>query len=180
MERHNRKSHLAPQLSPSTQALLRSSDSPTRLETSPDSSGTPTSGEIMIAGLEGHGRHAVPSPRDHTIDILNGVRSPNNNVQSLGRSSGRSVQASSSSSQHPGLPRMQTTGSVPKSTTLNLPEGNNPGGSTSANQMAFMHNLPIRPAPPTSALPPPPPSRRDAEERSTRRQALNFALPLGK
>lgn len=52
MERDNRKSHLAPQLSPSTQDLLRSTDSPHPLE-------TPTSGDIPI------GRAGIPTPREH-------------------------------------------------------------------------------------------------------------------
>ena len=53
MERHNRKSHLAPKLSPSAQALLRgdpstgSTVSPTKENVNPDK--TPTSGEIPIA-----------------------------------------------------------------------------------------------------------------------------------
>lgn len=54
MERDNRKSHLAPQLSPSTNDLLRSTDSPTDrhpLE-------TPTSGDIPI------GRSGIPTPRE--------------------------------------------------------------------------------------------------------------------
>ncbi|KAL2109514.1 hypothetical protein VUR80DRAFT_2356 [Thermomyces stellatus] len=54
MERDNRKSHLAPQPSPSSQDLLRSTDSPTErhhLE-------TPTSGDIPI------GRSGIPTPRD--------------------------------------------------------------------------------------------------------------------
>lgn len=51
MERHNRKSHLAPQLSPSTQALLRGETvaSPSKESSA---SKTPTSGEIPIAGGE--------------------------------------------------------------------------------------------------------------------------------
>ena len=54
MERDNRKSHLAPQLSPATQDLLRATDSPTDrhpLE-------TPTSGDIPI------GRAGIPAPRE--------------------------------------------------------------------------------------------------------------------
>ena len=49
MERHNRKSHLAPQLSPSTQSLLlgESIGSPSKESSA---SKTPTSGEIPIAG----------------------------------------------------------------------------------------------------------------------------------
>lgn len=71
MERDNRKSHLAPQLSPTTQDLLRSTDSPTdRYNTTiPNSSSTnnngvgnpletPTSGDIPI------GRSGLPTPRD--------------------------------------------------------------------------------------------------------------------
>lgn len=61
MERDNRKSHLAPQLSPSTQELLRSSDSPTYASQTTDEQGiqTPTSGEIPIGGA------GIVSPRDH-------------------------------------------------------------------------------------------------------------------
>ena len=57
MERHNRKSHLAPQLSPSTQALLRGETvaSPSKESSA---SKTPTSGEIPIAG----GEDVKPSP----------------------------------------------------------------------------------------------------------------------
>ena len=47
MEKHNRKSHLAPQLSPSTQSLLRNDDSASSRDT--PNTKTPTSGEILIA-----------------------------------------------------------------------------------------------------------------------------------
>lgn len=52
MEKDNRKSHLAPQLSPSTKDLLRSADSPTNFAPASDASSipTPTSGDIPIAG----------------------------------------------------------------------------------------------------------------------------------
>jgi mitogen-activated protein kinase kinase len=60
MERHNRKSHLAPQLSPATQALLRGADSPS--ETS--------SGDIIIGGSN------LTSPRDQFINSINSSRSP--------------------------------------------------------------------------------------------------------
>ena len=51
MDRDNRKSHLAPQLSPATQELLRSSDSPT-YATQGDIPihQTPTSGKIPTPG----------------------------------------------------------------------------------------------------------------------------------
>ena len=57
MERHNRKSHLAPQLSPSTQALLRGETVASPSKESPASK-TPTSGEIPIVG----GEDVKPSP----------------------------------------------------------------------------------------------------------------------
>jgi len=78
MEKDNRKSHLAPQLSPATQELLRSTDSPTFFQHQatqqqqphqlqlPHIEGlslnpleTPTSGEIPIGGA------GIISPRDH-------------------------------------------------------------------------------------------------------------------
>lgn len=50
MERHNRKSHLAPQLSPSTRALLRGEDTPSQTSSSSNlSQQTPTVGEIPIS-----------------------------------------------------------------------------------------------------------------------------------
>ncbi|OAA61840.1 map kinase kinase ste7 [Niveomyces insectorum RCEF 264] len=65
MERDNRKSHLAPQLSPATQELLRSTDSPT-FHGDDRTLQTPTSGEIPIVG-------DILSPRDQH----NGISLPN-------------------------------------------------------------------------------------------------------
>lgn len=48
MERHNRKSHLAPQLSPATKALLRGEETP-RTATMRSAQATPTTGEIPIS-----------------------------------------------------------------------------------------------------------------------------------
>jgi mitogen-activated protein kinase kinase len=53
MEKHNRKSHLAPQLSPGTQALLRGDDD------SPKDGKTPTSGDIPIADDMRHQAYPV-------------------------------------------------------------------------------------------------------------------------
>ncbi|KXT08367.1 hypothetical protein AC579_1051 [Pseudocercospora musae] len=50
MERHNRKSHLAPQLSPSTRALLRGEETPSQTSSSSNlSQQTPTVGDIPIS-----------------------------------------------------------------------------------------------------------------------------------
>lgn len=152
MEKDNRKSHLAPQLSPATQDLLRSSDSPT---TAIDERAlhTPTSGEIPIAGA------GIISPRD----VSN--RSPTRNgIGTLGRAAGGVV--------HPGLgQRVITTNSIPK-------VGQHPdsAGPLSASAMTF--SLPVRPAPPGGPLPPTPPRKETPEElrRENRRQAT-FGLP---
>lgn len=64
MERHNRKSHLAPQLSPSTRAMLRGEDTPS--QSSSMSSGvneqTPTSGEIPISSASSNGSAVASRP----------------------------------------------------------------------------------------------------------------------
>jgi mitogen-activated protein kinase kinase len=52
MERHNRKSHLAPQLSPNTQALLRGEETPASLLST---GRTPTSGDIFISSASSNG-----------------------------------------------------------------------------------------------------------------------------
>ncbi|KAL3424595.1 protein kinase byr1 [Phlyctema vagabunda] len=165
MERDNRKSHLAPQLSPSTQDILRPSESPDiRAANSPDYSAThtPTSGDIPIGKADG--RSGITSPQ------LNESRSPvKNGSSSVGRAGGAAF--------HPGLPpRNQTTNSVPRLTTLNAPEHNTTSGSSSANAASFNTTLPMRPAPPAGALPAPPvPPKKDNAEvdvkKESRRQA---------
>jgi mitogen-activated protein kinase kinase len=149
MEKDNRKSHLAPQLSPATQDLLKSVDSPNPLVDS-NPAYTPTSGEIPIAG-------AVITPRDHYGHISS--RSPTRNgTGSIGRAGGSSV--------HPGLgQRSATSGSIPK-------VGNSdPSLPVSAGVGTF--TLPVRPAPHGGPLPPPPPRKETPDEMrsESRRQA---------
>lgn len=70
MERHNRKSHLAPQLSPSTQALLRGETvaSPGIQSSASNTSKTPTSGDIPI--VEDYPRQsAEPDQVTPQVDI---------------------------------------------------------------------------------------------------------------
>ncbi|KAI2630017.1 kinase-like domain-containing protein [Xylaria nigripes] len=150
MEKDNRKSHLAPQLSPAQQELLRSGDSPSQqVDSNPTS--TPTFGEIPIAG-------AIISPRDHYPHISN--RSPTRNgVGSIGRIGG--------SGMHPGLgQRSATSGTIPKvgHSDASLP--------TSASMGTF--TLPVRPAPGGGPLPPPPPRKETPDEMRSenRRQAV--------
>lgn len=150
MERDNRKSHLAPQLSPSTQDLLRSNDSPPYQNQNEDRAHTPTSGEIPIAGA------GIISPRDQPTPHA--------------RPSSRNGYGSSRTpaSAHPGLgPRVNTTNSIPK--TPGYPES---AGPVSASAATF--SLPVRPAPPGGPLPPPPPRKETPDER---REGRRFGLP---
>ncbi|KAG0645896.1 Dual specificity kinase FUZ7 [Hyphodiscus hymeniophilus] len=171
----NRKSHLAPQLSPATQQLLRTGESPTvgagtsYSSNSPDYSlPTPTSGDIPIGG--GDIRSAITSPQ---YNESSSTRSPiKNGSVSLGRASGAQY--------HPGLPpRVTTTNSIPRLTTLNAPE---PTGPSSANASTFSTTtLPMRPAPPAGPLPPPPvpkkePSDLDAKKESRRQATFGNGL----
>lgn len=61
MERHNRKSHLAPQLSPATKALLRGEDKPSPSSSATDR--TPTSGDIPISSASSNGSANSASSR---------------------------------------------------------------------------------------------------------------------
>ncbi|OQO06140.1 hypothetical protein B0A48_08728 [Cryoendolithus antarcticus] len=64
MEKHNRKSHLVPPLTPSTQALLRGQDTPLITAQAPSSERTPTLGTIPIssAPLNGVSTPATARP----------------------------------------------------------------------------------------------------------------------
>jgi mitogen-activated protein kinase kinase len=170
MERDNRKSHLAPQLSPSTQQLLRSSDSPTT--TPQESNGdyslpTPTSGDIPIGGADI--RSAITSPQlmKNGNDGYSPTGTKNGSV-SLGRAGGAAI--------HPGLPpRVSTTNSVPKVTTLNGPDRSVSNGPSSANAATFSTTIPMRPAPPGGPLPPPPPPKKEGNDMDVRKESRRQA-----
>lgn len=177
MERENRKSHLAPQLSPGTQELLRSNNSPN--DAADDRAlETPTSGEIPIVGA------ISQSPRDQHNSVQN--RSPTRSERgagssiSLGRPGGPLV--------HPGPgPRVN---SIPKMAPPPPPRPsrhspNLSSGSNSGKQTTFA--LPIRP-PPGGPLPPPPRKQtpqtpqtpdENAVSRGSRRQAYFGVPPQG-
>lgn len=167
IEKDNRKSHLAPQLSPSTQQLLRSGDSPTGhySSNSPDYSlPTPTSGDIPIGG--GDVRSALASPQ-YNEPIYNSRSPTKNGSGSLGRASGAAL--------HPGIgARNATTNSIPKITTLSVQDHKPSNGPSSANSATFTTTtLAMRPAP-AGPLPPPPVPRKEADpdvKKESRRQA---------
>ncbi|KAG9252000.1 kinase-like domain-containing protein [Emericellopsis atlantica] len=168
MERDNRKSHLAPQLSPSTQDLLRSKEWPTQTqqqqqqqqqarEVASDERNieTPTSGEIPIAGT------GYVSTRDYAPSS----RSPTRSTTSSG---GRTP-----------LLRGNTTNSIPKVAGYSENGGHAPSGSTSSTTFA----LPVRPGPSGHMAPPPPRnatpdgSRREAREARDARRQPQYGLP---
>jgi mitogen-activated protein kinase kinase len=168
LERDNRKSHLAPQLSPATQALLRTNDSPVAGSNSATSPGyslpTPTSGDIPIGGDDI--RSATTSPQYHDPAISSARPSNNGGPTSAARPSGSSFQ--------PGvLPRASTTNSIPKIATSSTSEHAAPNGSSSATAPGFNSTaLPMRPAP-AGSLPPPPVPRKEVgdDKKEGRRQA---------
>lgn len=184
MEKHNRKSHLAPQLSPATRTLLNGSDSPPgAVVPSPDVTNTPTSGEIFITGLSGVGdvRSALASPRDHVVGSIQSARSPTKLGTSSSSSLGRST--AGSHQPHAGLQRMATTNSIPTITThISSDHYNAASGASSANAPSnFSMNLPMRPAPaPGGQMPPPPPVPRkeDGDGKKENRRQATFGLPL--
>lgn len=161
MERHNRKSHLAPQLSPSTQALLRGESAPSPKESTVSTvSRTPTSGEIPIADEE-----AKASPRSEQPVIQRVIPAEVNGT-------GMYPSQSSAFDRQAFPPRKSsTTGPIssrsregenfsPKSGLPSHPRdsGNfNPYSRDSGNFNPTT-TLPIRPAPPPSGPLPPPPS----------------------
>lgn len=140
MDRDNRKSHLAPQLSPAIQDLLRSSDSPSYpAQNEGGVQQTPTSGEIPILGT-------MVSPRDQfdSVPTRPPPRSGSGSI-SLGRAGGANV--------HPGLgPRVASTNSV-------MQHRSRPSGSVAYEDQ----QPPRRTGSPSMAPPPqrtaPPPQR---------------------
>ncbi|KAI9840618.1 MAG: MAP kinase kinase (MEK) [Thelocarpon superellum] len=126
MEKHNRKSHLAPQLSPSTQALLRSDEPPSAKYSL--SSKTPTSGEIPIAG------EVKQSPSDHRgLAEVNGMPS---------------------ALRHPGHPpRTSSANGIPH-VSASLARGSGPGNGIGHIMTTTLPMRPA--PPPTGPLPAPP------------------------
>jgi len=155
MERDNRKSHLAPQLSPATQELLRSTDSPT-FHGEDRTLQTPTSGEIPIVGA-----HNLVSPRDQYGSVPSRSPTRNGGTFGPGRAGGPAI--------HPGLGRVVTTSSIPQVVEGHL--GADYAGPASASGATF--SLPVRQGPPSGPLPPPPPRKETPDElrRESRRQA---------
>ena len=171
MERHNRKSHLAPQLSPSTQALLRGESVPSPKESSASTvSRTPTSGEIPIADeeIKASPRSEQPALQRVIPAEINGTGMypsqssafdrqgfPPRTSSTTGPLSSRSREGESFSPKS-GLP------SHPRDSGNFNPHPRDSGNFNPHPRDSGNFNptttLPIRPAPPPSGPLPPPPS----------------------
>ena len=162
MERHNRKSHLAPQLSPATEALLRGESIPSPKDTPASASTvtkTPTSGIIPIVEDDRKLVSQVEQPAAQRI--------PSNEVNGTGM-----YPSQSASVDRQGFPP-RTSSNISAPPTGRLRDGDSfspkkglpshPRDSGNFNSTA----LPIRPAPPPSGpLPAPPESRHSITQRS--------------
>lgn len=177
MDRDNRKSHLAPQLSPATQELLRSTDSPTYFTQQTDGSNamqTPTSGEIPILGT------MVSPLRDRDQYNLGSIPNKPTPTGSGGPASaivGLSLGRPGGSPVHSGMgPRVAS--SIPRQQTTVVEVG----GQRSAGRAApTTFSLPVRPGPPGGRLPPPPPRKESPDEmrrdRDRRQQQAGYRVP---
>lgn len=143
MERHNRKSHLAPQLSPSTQALLRGETASPGLPTSlSNASKTPTSGDIPI--VEDYARPTLPAEMVTAPADINGSGLYQPQSVTFDRS-GFPPRSSSTLAQTSSKPRESEN----VTTTSRFPPRESSGFASTI--------LPIRNAgPPSGALPQPP------------------------
>ena len=161
MERHNRKSHLRPQLSPTTQASLRGDSVPSPKESAVSAvSETPTSGEIPIAdeGIKVSPRSEQPAAQRVFPTEINGTGMYSSQNSAYDR---HGFPPRTSSTTGPSSSRSRESESfTPKSGLPSHPRdsGNfNPHPRDSGNFISTT-TLPIRPAPPPSGPLPPPPS----------------------
>lgn len=159
MEKHNRKSHLAPQLSPSTHALLRGESQPSPRDSmlsapstasaSSAASKTPTSGVIPIGGEDVRHLPTLDSaPQRVYSNDVNGTGM----YQSQSAAFDRQAFPPRTSSTFPGPSSARSRDGEVFTPTGGLP--NHPRDSGLFNPTA---TLPIRPAPPPSGPLPLPP-----------------------
>lgn len=179
MVKHNRKSHLAPQLSPSTQALLRGETQPSPKDTglsapstasaSSTASKTPTSGIIPIA--EDDARQTPtsnPAPQRVYSNDVNGTGMYQSQSAAFDRQGFPPRTSSTFPGPSPGRSRdgedFSPTGGLPKQ----------PRDSGNFNPTT---TLPIRPAPPPSGPLPLPPG--SSVRNSTSKRPVANGSPYG-
>ena len=149
MERHNRKSHLAPQLSPSTQALLRSDSvvSPSResATSTASTSKTPTSSEIPIA-------------KEESAPISTTISEPPMASRITDVNGGGIYPEQTAMYDNPVYPPRTSSSTGQSSSRSRVNGGYDSFANYPAESGGFNHTLPIRPAPPSGPLPQPPDS----------------------
>ena len=172
MERHNRKSHLAPQLSPSTQALLRGEGvaSPSResAASTASASKTPTSSEVPIVKEE-------PAP----ILTSNSEPPMSSRITDVNGSGMYPEQPAIYDS--PGYPPRTSSSSGQSSSRARAAGAYDGYPNYAPESGGFNQTLPIRPAPPSGPLPQPPGSAygNAATPRSTSTNGSNYAYGDG-
>ena len=147
LEKHNRKSHLAPQLSPATQALLKGSNTASPSLEYTDSTAsttktptkTPTSSEIPIANDNNRAPQTATSepPMSSRITDFHGSLYPEQTLMY----------------DTPNYPP-RTSSSMSHTSNRSRPSASHDSyGGYPPESGAFNQTLPIRPAPPTGPLP---------------------------
>ncbi|MCJ1486189.1 MAP kinase kinase (MEK) [Schaereria dolodes] len=159
MERHNRKSHLAPQLSPATQALLRGEPSSSPLSKDNTNTKTPTSGDIPIADDQSQ----PYAPNEPAIQrVLSAEVNGNNGMF-----------PNQSPLERPSFPpRTSSTSVLSLGRTRDVENSiSSSGRSSQPGHFDPPVVMPIRPAPPPSGPLPQPPA--GSMRSASRRQGMN-------
>jgi mitogen-activated protein kinase kinase len=170
MERHNRKSHLAPQLSPSTQSLLlgESIGSPSKESSA---SKTPTSGEIPIAGDD-----VKHSPPPELVTAQHLINADTNGTSAY--------HATRSSYERPMFPPRSSSNSTLQVTRPRDGDNFSPptsflGRTKDTDGFPTTTALPIRPAPPPSGPLPAPPGSSFRTPNSRRQASTGLSYTNG-
>ena len=186
LERQNRKSHLAPQLSPSTQALLRGEAAPSPRESVASSTTkvpTPTSGEIPIGGQDVRPSPYSEANTTNSSSLITPITSAGSRIKTPDTNGSAGYPSKSLGFERPFPPRTSSNSILPRprespssgiaaqAAQVRSP-GYNPAIPPSRNKENDGFSLPIRPAPPPSGPLPTPPSS-NFRQSSSRRQGNN-------
>ena len=185
MDKENRKSHLAPQLSPATQALLRGESGMSPIKESPEGSKskTPTSGEIPIGGQQVKASPSSDAVASRTPSTITPVSSTGSRIQTPDTNGSGSYSAKGPALERPFPPRTSSNSLLPRTrdsantataavaAQIRSP-GYNPAIPPSRNKANDGFSLPIRPAPPPSGPLPTPPGS-SFKQPTSKRQGTN-------
>ena len=181
MEKQNRVSHLEPQMSAATQALLRGGSSMSPIKESMEKK-TPTSGEIPISGQEIRASPASDTVITSTPSTITPISSAGSRIKTPDTNGSGSYSSKGSTNERPFPPRTSSNSLLPRnrespnSSTAAVAAqirspGYNPAIPPSRGKETDGFNLPIRPAPPPSGPLPTPPN--SGFKQSSKRQPTN-------